>query len=245
MIYGFEDYVLDADRRELRKRTVLVAIEPLVFDLLQYLVGNRDRVASKDDLIASVWGGRIVSDLTVTSRMNAARHAVGDTGEQQRLIRTIPRKGFRFVGDVQEQMPTSTRHESTAAGNAGDARSPMPVPTLSFCRATDGTSLAVATAGSGPALLRTAQWINNLEEEWANPLTGPLWQRLSRQFRLIRYDGRGAGLSDRSVPEMSFMRYDDDLESLTETLQLGRFALLGMSGGAALAISYAAASRST
>ena len=219
---------------------MLVAVEPLVFDLLQYLIGNRDRVASKDDLIATVWRGRIVSDSTLTSRMNAARHAIGDSGEQQRLIRTIPRKGFRFVGDVQEQIPREKRHAGSVAENVGDARSPMPIPSLSFCRATDGTNLAVATIGNGPVLLRTAQWINNLEHEWANPLTRPLWQRLSRQFRVIRYDGRGAGLSDRSVPDMSFAKYDDDLESLVETLQLERFALLGMSGGAALAISYAA-----
>ena len=82
MIYGFENYALDADRRELRNGGVLVAVEPLVFDLLQYLIGNRDRVASKDDLIATVWRGRIVSDSTLTSRMNAARHAIGDSGEQ-------------------------------------------------------------------------------------------------------------------------------------------------------------------
>ena len=240
MIYGFENYALDADRRELRNGGVLVAVEPLVFDLLQYLIGNRDRVASKDDLIATVWRGRIVSDSTLTSRMNAARHAIGDSGEQQRLIRTIPRKGFRFVGDVQEQIPREKRHEGSVAENVDDARSPMPIPSLSFCRATDGTNLAVATIGNGPVLLRTAQWINNLEHEWANPLTRPLWQRLSHQFRVIRYDGRGAGLSDRSVPDMSFAKYDGDLELLVETLQLERFALLGMSGGAALAISYAA-----
>ena len=103
LIYGFEDYLLDPDRRELRRGVDLVGLEPLVFDLLQYLIRNRDRVASKDDLIASVWRGRIVSESTLTSRMNAARHAVGDSGQHQRLIRTIPRKGFRFVGEVCER----------------------------------------------------------------------------------------------------------------------------------------------
>ena len=80
-----------------------IAVEPQVFDLLVYLVQNRDRVVSKDDLIASVWGGRIVSESTLTSRINAARKAIGDSGKEQRLIRTIARKGFRFVGDVQTQ----------------------------------------------------------------------------------------------------------------------------------------------
>ncbi len=107
MAYKFEDYCLDADRRELRRRADLVTVEPQVFDLLEYLIQNCDRVVSKDDLIAGVWGGRIVSDSTLSSRITAARQAVGDNGEQQRLIRTIPRKGFRFVGPVShaETMP--------------------------------------------------------------------------------------------------------------------------------------------
>jgi DNA-binding winged helix-turn-helix (wHTH) protein len=74
-----------------------VAVEPQVFDLLVYLVQNRDHVVSKDDLIASVWGGRIVSESTLTSRINAARRAVGDSGEEQKLIRTIARKGHRHA----------------------------------------------------------------------------------------------------------------------------------------------------
>jgi TolB-like protein len=99
----FADHVLDAGRRELLRGAEPVAVEPQVFDLLLYLLQNGDRVVSKDDLIASVWGGRIVSDSTLTSRINAARKAVGDSGENQRLIRTIARKGFRFVGDVRTQ----------------------------------------------------------------------------------------------------------------------------------------------
>ena len=94
------NHLLDTDRRELRRGSEPIAVEPQVFDLLLYLLQNRDRVASKDDLIASIWGGRIVSDSNVTSRINAARRAIGDSGEDQKLIRTIPRKGFRFVGIV-------------------------------------------------------------------------------------------------------------------------------------------------
>ena len=99
MTLSFGDYEIDVERRELRRAKTPVHVEPQVFDLLVYLVQNRDRVVSKDDLIASVWGGRIVSDSTLTSRINAARKAVGDSGEEQKLIRTIARKGLRFVGD--------------------------------------------------------------------------------------------------------------------------------------------------
>ena len=114
----FADYTLDTDRRELRRSTDAIAVEPQVFDLLVYLVENRDRVVSKDDLIASVWCGRIVSDSTLTSRINAARKAIGDSGEAQKLIRTIARKGFRFVGDVRTQ--AERRRTAHAAGASPD-----------------------------------------------------------------------------------------------------------------------------
>jgi TolB-like protein/Tfp pilus assembly protein PilF len=103
LIYSFEDFSLDSDRRELRHGEDLVAVEPQVFELLHYLICNRDRIVSKDDLIAGVWDGRIVSESTLSSRLTAVRQAVGDSGETQRLIRTIPRKGFRFIGQVTEQ----------------------------------------------------------------------------------------------------------------------------------------------
>ncbi|HEY5131500.1 MAG TPA: winged helix-turn-helix domain-containing protein, partial [Bradyrhizobium sp.] len=103
MQFLFEDHTLDTGRRELRRGSEPIAVEPQVFDLLVYLVQNRDRVVSKDDLIASIWGGRIVSESTLTSRINAARKAVGDSGEDQKLIRTVSRKGLRFVGDVRTQ----------------------------------------------------------------------------------------------------------------------------------------------
>jgi TolB-like protein/Tfp pilus assembly protein PilF len=100
--FCFDNHTLDTERRELLRGGEPVALQPQVFDVLVHLVQNRGRVVSKDDLIAMIWGGRIVSDSTLTSRINAARTAVGDSGKQQRLIRTVPRKGVRFVGDVGE-----------------------------------------------------------------------------------------------------------------------------------------------
>jgi len=100
MQFRFADHILDVERRELRTGSQQVPLEPQVFDLLLHLLRNRDRVVSKEDLLASVWGGRIVSESTLTSRINAARKAIGDSGEAQRLIRTMPRKGLRFVADV-------------------------------------------------------------------------------------------------------------------------------------------------
>jgi TolB-like protein len=102
VIYIFEEYSLDTDRRELRRGPQLITVEPQVFDLLCFLITKRHHVVSKDDLIATVWGGRIVSESTIGSRITAARQAIGDSGEAQRLIRTFPRKGFRFIGKTRE-----------------------------------------------------------------------------------------------------------------------------------------------
>jgi TolB-like protein len=103
VLYLFENYALDTDRRELRCGSAPVSVEPQVFDLLAYLIENRHRVVSKDDLLAVIWHGRLVSDSALTSRVNAARGALGDSGNEQRLIKTHLRKGIRFVGEVREE----------------------------------------------------------------------------------------------------------------------------------------------
>ena len=110
----FENHVLDCDRRELRRGANLVPIEPKAFDLLAYVIRNRDRVVSKDDLIAAIWDGRIVSEAALATCLNAARSAIDDNGERQRLIKTLPRKGIRFVGTVREEQsrPSATPENS-------------------------------------------------------------------------------------------------------------------------------------
>jgi TolB-like protein len=100
--YQFEEFAFDTDRRELHRGADVISIAPQVFDLLEFLIRNRERVVSKDDLINAIWNGRIVSDAALTTRLNAVRVAIGDTGDEQRLIKTLPRKGFRFVGPVRE-----------------------------------------------------------------------------------------------------------------------------------------------
>ena len=115
MRWTFDDCVLDMERRELRRAGAPAAVEPQVFDLLVYLIRNRARVVSKDDLLEAVWRGRIVSDSALANRINAARAAVGDSGDHQKLIRTLPRKGFRFVGDVAEEGPQSDSAQPVTA----------------------------------------------------------------------------------------------------------------------------------
>jgi TolB-like protein len=116
--FVFDGYVLDTNTRELRRGCERIAVEPQVLDLLIYLVENRDRVATKDDMIASVWGGRAVSDTALTSRIYAARKAIGDTGRSQKLIRTIARKGLRFVGTL--DAPAADNASPAAAAPSSD-----------------------------------------------------------------------------------------------------------------------------
>jgi TolB-like protein/cytochrome c-type biogenesis protein CcmH/NrfG len=128
MTLSFGDYEIDPNRRELRRARRRVHVEPQVFDLLVYLVRNRNRVVSKDDLIASVWDGRTVSDSTFTSRINAARKAIGDSGVDQKLIRTIPRKGFRFVAVANEQSNRVPSVGTPADQIRDQPRAALPLP---------------------------------------------------------------------------------------------------------------------
>ena len=125
MVFLFEDFELDVARRELRRGTDVKSLEPRVFDLLAYLVRNRERVVSRDELIASVWNGRIVSESAMASSINAVRGAIGDSGDDQRLIKTLPRKGVRFVGNVQEKN-VSGAPSAIGAIKAGDVQVTLP-----------------------------------------------------------------------------------------------------------------------
>lgn len=133
MQFMFADYVLDRERRELTLRGQVVSVGPQVFDLLLHLVGTRDRVVSKDELLQAVWGGRIVSESTITSHINAVRKAIGDTGGEQRLVRTVARKGFRFVGDIRIADSAEARQPG-GPGSAGHTSlgSKEPPPALAL-----------------------------------------------------------------------------------------------------------------
>jgi pimeloyl-ACP methyl ester carboxylesterase/DNA-binding winged helix-turn-helix (wHTH) protein len=234
--FVFDNQLLDVERRELRRGNEAVAVEPQVFDLLVFLLKNRGRVVSKDDLIATIWGGRIVSDSTLDSRINAVRKAVGDSGKQQRMIRTIARKGVRFVGEVRERL------ESGTAG-LGASLPPVALPDLrqeiQFCQTPEGVRLAYAEVGEGPVLVKAANWLVHLEYDWQSPLWAGLFRALAAEHRLVRYDDRGTGLSDRDVADISFEAFVRDLESVVDAAGLDRFALFGASRGCAVSIAYA------
>jgi len=229
MILRFEECELDTGRYELRRGGEAVPVEPQVFDLLRMLIENRDRIVTKDELFAEVWEGRIVSDATLNSRINAARKAIGDNGTDQRLIRTAPRRGFRFVGEV-------------AGGEAEPPKSLSPLALrqeVQFCTSPGGVGLAYSSVGEGMPLVKAANWLNHLEYDWESPLWHETLEHLATGRQLIRYDERGTGLSDWDVDDISFDAFVRDLETVVDAAGLDRFALFGMSQGCAVSIAYA------
>lgn len=118
MLVRFGSCELDCDRRELRRSAKPVHVQPQVFDLLVYMVTYRDRVISRDEMVEAVWKGRSVSDVTLNSRVNAARHAIGDDGKRQALIRTVPRRGFRFIGELVDGSPAVAESSETPKSEA-------------------------------------------------------------------------------------------------------------------------------
>src|SRR5262249_18630675 len=207
MRFLFGNCALDPARRELCRGGDPVHVEPQVFDLLLHLIRNRDHVVSKDGVLSAVWEGRIVSESTLSNRINAARNAIGDSGERQQFIRTVARRGLRFVGEV-TQVPIESINVGAAIvpSAAAESTSGRPVPPhqeVTFCRTVDGVHLALATSGNGLPLVKTANWLNHLEYDWHSPVWSPSLKLLANRYRLIRYDERGTGLSDWNVADIS------------------------------------------
>jgi TolB-like protein/tetratricopeptide (TPR) repeat protein len=187
MDFLFTDYALDTDRRELCRRGELIDVEPQVLDLLIYLIENRDRVVSKDDLLASVWDGRVVSDATLSSRIYAARKALGDTGQDQKLIRTIARKGHRFVGAVR----TPTKGGDPAAPATGpppsgehrdESRPALPLP--------DRPSIAVLPFQNMSGDQEQEYFADGIVEEIITALSRSRWLFVIARNSSFTYKGR-------------------------------------------------------
>ena len=158
--------------------------------------------------------------------MPCARPSATAAG-QQRLIRTISRKGLRFVGSVSEMRRTQT-HRSSTTGRAAPALR----QDVRFTTAADGVRIAYAVVGHGPPLVRTGHWLTHLEYDWESPVWNPFLRTMAERNRLIRYDARGNGLSDRDVADISFDAFVRDLESVVEAVGLQRFPLFGISQAA-------------
>lgn len=244
MKFCIAGHEIDTERHEFRAGGELVRLEPQVFDLIVLLAGNPDRLISRDELVETIWRGRVVSDSTIDARIAAARKALGDDGVRQAVIATVPRRGIRLVAPVETgQTPLATDPAAARADPKPSAEGPSASGAgqrIRFTRSRDGTRIAWARTGDGPPLLRAGLFLGHLEQEQGSPVWGPVYQRLNESFSLVRYDQRGFGLSDRDPARLELEDYIDDLEAVADAAGFDRFALLGMSQGAAIAAGFAA-----
>ena len=224
MIVAFEDLELDLAQVELRRSGVRVPVEPQVFEVLAYLVKHRDRVVPKEELMDTVWGGRFVSETAVTSRIKQARHAIGDDGQAQRLIRTVHGHGYRFVGPAREAVPT-----------------PLARPEPIHYALSDGLQIAYQITGRGDRdIVLVPGFVSHLELDWADPRHAAFLDRLGTLGRLIRFDKRGTGMSDRpnDLPDLETRMHD--VLSVMDAADSRRAVLFGYSEGGPMATLMAA-----
>lgn len=228
-VWRFDDFTLDTARFELRRRDEAIRVEPQVFDVLSHLVTNHQRCVSKQELFDTVWRGRFVGEAALTSRIMAARRAVGDDGESQRLIRTVRGRGYQFVGTI-----------AAGPNDAGSVAGPTPRQHIAFCHARDGVRLAYGVTGQGPPLVRAANWMTHLGYDIESPVWRHWVRDLAARRTFIRYDERGCGLSDWEAADFTFEDWVNDLDTIVQSVGLERFPLLGVSQGGAVAVAYAA-----
>jgi pimeloyl-ACP methyl ester carboxylesterase/DNA-binding winged helix-turn-helix (wHTH) protein len=231
----FADCVIDCDRYEFLRAGQRVDLQPKVWAFLRLLAENSHRVLDKEEIQERLWPDVVVSEGSLQRLASLARDALGN----QALLRTLRGVGYQLAAEVQVE-----GGEPAAAGSASDAPLARAVPAgssqvIRYYRTVDHANLAWASVGTGPALVRALGWFSNLEYEWAWPDARRFWELLGEGRRLIRYDGRGMGLSDpcaKFSPELRLR----DLEAVVAASGERRFDLVGLSEGCGTAITYAA-----
>ena len=237
MVLAFEGFELDLATFELRRDGSPVPMEPQAFDVLVHLVRHRDRVVSKEELMDEVWGGRFVTETAVTSRIKQARRALGDDGQAQRMIRTVHGRGYRFVPEL-----LGAEGGSPSAAMAD----PAPAPPTSRGRVSytvsDGLNIAYQVSGDGELdIVLVPGFISHLEIDWEDPRHAAFLDRLGTFGRLIRFDKRGTGMSDRpsGLPDLETRMHD--VLAVMDAAGSARAVLFGYSEGGPMSVLFAAA----
>jgi pimeloyl-ACP methyl ester carboxylesterase/DNA-binding winged helix-turn-helix (wHTH) protein len=229
--YLFGDYVLDVDERRLLRHNEEIRLRGKLFDTLRVLVENAGKLVRKDAFMESVWPDSVVEDNNLDyciSQLRKLFHPV-------KYIETVPRHGYRFVAPV-SNVVRSAALQAVAAG--GQSITPLPRQDLRFSVTEDGVRLAWASIGNGPPLVKASNWLTHLDFEWGSPIWQHWWTELSKHHRVIRYDERGNGMSQRDVSDVSFDTWVRDLETVVDSAGLERFSLLGISRGGPIAVAY-------
>lgn len=228
----FGPFELDQARFELRHDGVPVHVEPQVFDLLCYLVEQRGRVVGHEELLDRVWGDRFVAETTLRSRIKQARRALAHDGDSTEWIRTVRGRGYEFVAEAGTPAPADRPSHVPAGGRESDPEQ------VHLCWS-EGVRIAYATSGSGPPLVKAANWMTHLGHDHDSPIWGHWLTELARRWTLVRYDERGCGLSAWDTGDFSFDDWVRDLELVVDDAGLDSFPLLGLSQGAAVAVDFA------
>ena len=222
----FERFTLDLQRYALLRGQEEIPLRPKSFDVLRYLAEHAGRLVSKEELIQAIWPSISVTDDSLVQCITDIRKALSDN--PHRIIRTVPRRGYVFAAAVSGDILAPPLSSDAARDQQ-----------IAFCRTPDGVNIAVASAGRGKPLIFHSTWLNHIEYEWQHPVRAPLLHFLADRFRLIRFDVRGVGLSDRGAADMSFEGFERDLETVLDALNLRRPALIGIGPGASIAIAHA------
>jgi pimeloyl-ACP methyl ester carboxylesterase len=227
--YRFGPYLLDVRERRLSRGYEVIPLRGKVFDTLRVLVENAGRLVTKQEMLDTLWPETTVEENNLNHNVSVLRKALGDRATGQNYIETVPRVGYRFAASVDAAVP------QTAAA----ASSPKARQEIRYCTTSDEVRLAYATSGNGPPLVKASNWLTHLDFEWGSPIWRHWYAALSRHHRLVRYDERGNGMSQRDVADVSFDTWVRDLETVVDAAGLDRFALLGISRGGSIAIAYA------
>jgi pimeloyl-ACP methyl ester carboxylesterase/DNA-binding winged helix-turn-helix (wHTH) protein len=230
--YLFGNYILDVDERRLLRDNEEIRLRGKLFDTLRVLVENAGKLVRKDAFMESVWPDSIVEDNNLDYCISQLRKLL----HPAKYIETVPRHGYRFVAPVRNVVHSAVL---PAVEAGGPSTTPLPRQDIRFSVTEDGVRLAWASIGDGPPLVKASNWLTHLDFEWGSPIWQHWWTELSKHHRLIRYDERGNGMSQRDVPHVSFDTWVRDLETVVDAAGLDRFSLLGISRGGAIAIAYA------
>jgi pimeloyl-ACP methyl ester carboxylesterase len=229
--YRFGPFQLDVRERRLSRGSEVIPLRLKAFDTLVALVRNAGCLVTKQELLDTVWPETAVEENNLNHNVSVLRKALSERATGQHYIETVPRVGYRFAAPV-ELVDASTRPSDSSAGTK--ARQD-----IRYCMTSDGVRLAYAMTGSGPPLVKASNWLTHLDFEWGSPIWRHWYAELSRHHRLVRYDERGNGMSQREVEDVSFDTWVRDLETVVDAVGLDRFPLLGISRGGSIAIAYA------
>lgn len=234
-IYSFGPFRLEVEERRLLREGQAIQLRGKIFDTLCVLVANRGRLMRKDELLETIWPNSAVEENSLDQNISHLRKALAD-GKNFKYIETVPRQGYRFVAEVAEHEPSTADSKSSPLGNLPK----MPRQEIQYFTSDDGAKIAYSIAGSGPPLVKAANYLNHLDFEWKSPIWAHWVAELTRHHTLIRYDERGNGLSSWNVTDFSFEAWVRDFEKLMEIVGPQRVPILGISQGGAVAIAYAA-----